>query len=71
MANNKSSKIDTDNAVELRHGKLNNFTAWRLNQIECCGILYGKQANVLKDYQKYKIRAVTESDYEPSISTVV
>ena len=62
-SNNKSE--NKDDSV-LYFGKENNFTAWKERQTDICGALYGKQANVLKNYKPHVIRAVTSADYTPA-----
>jgi len=62
-SNNKSE--NKDDSI-LYFGKENNFTAWKERQTDICGALYGKQANVLKNYKPHVIRAVTSADYTPA-----
>ena len=51
--------------IILQFGKLMNYEDWRLDQIDRSGIVFGKQVNVLKNYNKHVPRLINESDWRP------
>jgi hypothetical protein len=65
MTTIKSKSENKDDSI-LCFGKENNFSAWKEKQTDICGALYGKQANVLKNYKPHVIRAVIATDYTPA-----
>jgi predicted lactoylglutathione lyase len=56
---------DVKGKLILQFGKENNFTAWKLSQIDRCSIEFGYQANVLKNNVAYVPPAIAAADYTP------
>jgi hypothetical protein len=71
MAQKTSSTLkseDVKSKLFLQFGKDNNFSAWKLLQIDRCSIEFGFQANILKNNVPYVPPAIVAADYTPSVT---